>query len=305
MQKNKQDLVSLAELSPENLREIILLAKELKANPLSKKNSLAHKSIALIFAKPSLRTRISFEVGINQLGGNPITIKMEEINIGKREDVIDTASVLSRYVDGIVIRTFEQEQIEQLAKYSSVPVINGLSNDEHPCQIISDFFTIEEHFKSLKDIKIAFIGDGNNIAQSLMICSALANTNISIAGPKSYEPNDSYIKLAKKINPKITIAITNDPKEAAKGAKVLYTDTWISMGQEEESEKRKMIFSPYQVNNELLSLADKDVIVLHCLPAHKGEEITQDVFKKFSKIIYKQAENRLHAQKAILLKLLA
>ena len=302
---NKKNLISMANLSTSDLIELIQLAQELKSDPVSKSNALKNMDIALIFAKPSLRTRISFEVGINQLGGHPITIKMDEISIGEREDVKDIANVLSRYVKAIVIRTFKQEQIELLGKHASVPVINGLSNDEHPCQVIADLLTIKEIFNSFSGLKIAFIGDGNNIANSLLLCAALADMNIAIGCPNTHKPKTKYIEQAKKINPKIDINITDNPIDAAKDAHVLYTDTWISMGQESEQKNRKQSFANYQINTNLLKLADKNAIVLHCLPAHKGEEITEDVFEKFSNIIYNQAENRLHAEKAILLKLIS
>ena len=303
-QIRKHDLISMADITTSELFDIISLTKKLKNDPLSKANALINQTIALIFAKPSLRTRVSFEVGIKQLGGNAITIKMDEISVGTRENVEDIANVLSRYVSAIVIRTYEQKQIEDLGKFSLVPVINGLSNDEHPCQVISDFFTISEIFNDISGLKLAYIGDGNNMVQSLLICSALANVNISVATPEGYEPEKHYAEIAKKINPKINIELTCDPKTAAKNANILYTDTWTSMGQEQEIEKRKKIFAPYQINNDLLSYADKNTIVMHCLPAHKGQEISGDVFERFSEIIYQQAENRLHAQKAILLKLL-
>lgn len=305
MTKTKnQNLISMADISADDLFEILNSTKKLKADPLLKSNSLLNKSIALIFAKPSLRTRVSFEVGIKQLGGHAITIKMDEISVGTRENVEDIANVLSKYVSAIVIRTYEQKQIEDLGAASSVPIINGLSNEEHPCQIISDLFTISEYFSELHGLKIAYVGDGNNVVHSLMIGCALANIDISVATPAGYEPKKAYIDIARKINPKIKIEITSDPKTAAKSSQVLYTDVWTSMGQEKEIENRKKIFFPYQINDELLSHADKKAIVLHCLPAHKGEEITHSTFDKFAKVIYQQAENRLHTQKAILLKLL-
>ncbi len=302
---NKQNLISMTDISKDNLSEILKLAKLLKSDPLTKSKNLLGKSIALIFAKPSLRTRVSFEVGINQLGGQPITIKMEEISVGTRENVEDIANVLSRYVSGIVIRTFEHKQIKDLAQFSLVPVINGLSDEEHPCQVVSDLFTISEIFSTLKGLKLTYVGDGNNVTHSLLIGCALAEIDISIATPDNYKPNEKFIELAKKINPKIKIEVIKDPKIAAKNANILYTDVWTSMGQEKEMETRKKIFASYQINDELLDVADKSAIVLHCLPAHKEQEITSSIFNRFSKIIYEQAENRLHAQKAILLKLIS
>ena len=301
----KPNLISMLDISANTLNQILSLTKNLKKKPLSKSSFLKNQSIALIFAKPSLRTRVSFEVGINQFGGNPITIKMDEISVGKRENTKDIGNVLSKYVSAIVIRTYEQKQIEELGSFSHVPVINALSNEEHPCQIISDLFTIQEIFKGLSGLKLTYIGDGNNVAQSLILGCALANIDISIASPKNYLPNKYYAETAKKINPKIKIELTNNPKLAAKNANVLYTDVWVSMGQEREFKKRAKIFKPYQINDELLSYADKKAIVLHCLPAHKGQEISNSVFDKFADIIYQQAENRLHTQKAILLKLIS
>ncbi|OGI18862.1 MAG: ornithine carbamoyltransferase [Candidatus Melainabacteria bacterium RIFCSPHIGHO2_02_FULL_34_12] len=300
----KTDLISIADITSDWLQELLSLTKNIKSNPHLKSDALSGKSIALIFAKPSLRTRVSFEVGINQLGGQPVTIKMDEISVGTRENVEDIANVLSRYVSGIVIRTFEHKQVEELGKYSLVPVINGLSDEEHPCQIISDLFTITEIFKDLNGLKLTYVGDGNNVAHSLLLGCALANINISIATPKNYEPSEEFILTARKLNPKIKIEITNDAHAAAKNAHILYTDVWASMGQEKEAEKRKKDFAPYQINNELVSHADKNAVVLHCLPAHKEQEISASVFDKYSKFIYRQAENRLHAQKAILLKLI-
>lgn len=301
----KKSLVSMADFSREDLNAIINAATSLKSSPLSKSDFLKNKPVALIFAKPSLRTRVSFEVGIIQLGGQVITIKMDEISVGIRENVEDIANVLSRYVSAIVIRTYEQEQIKALDKFSLVPIINGLSDEEHPCQVIADLFTIHEIFNGFSNLKLSYIGDGNNVAQSMLLGCALVGIDISIASPDKHKIKDSYVELAKKINSKITIELTSDPKIAATGANILYTDVWTSMGQEKEIEARKKIFTPYQINNQLLSYAKKNAIVLHCLPAHKGEEISSDVFDRFSKIIYEQAENRLHTQKAILLKLLA
>lgn len=300
----KSDLISLADISSDDLASILNLAKKIKANPLGESRFLENKSIALIFAKPSLRTRVSFEVGIRQLGGHPLTIKMDEISVGKRENVEDIANVFSRYVSAIVIRTYEQKQIEDLGRFSTIPIINGLSNEEHPCQVISDLFTISEIFGDFSNLKLTYIGDGNNVAHSLLIGCALSNINISIATPKEYEPKKYYLDLAKKINSKIKVELTNDPLIAASSSNILYTDVWTSMGQENEANLRTKIFMPYQINDDLLKHADKKAIVLHCLPAHKEQEITGKVFGRFSEVIYRQAENRLHAQKAILLKLI-
>ena len=302
--KEKKHLISLQDISSSELLDVIKLTKQLKDKPLLKSSSLTHQNIALIFAKPSLRTRVSFEVGINQLGGNPITIKMEEISVGARENVKDIANVLSRYVSAIIIRTFEQKQIEDLGKFSLVPVINALSNEEHPCQVISDLFTISETFNDLAGLKLSYVGDGNNIANSLLLGCALSNIDISIGSPSEYSVSKSFVELAKKINPKINITITDNPKEAVKSSNIVYTDVWTSMGQESESKQRNKIFAPYQVNEELLSHADKNAMVMHCLPAHTEQEISTNTFNKFANTIYNQAENRLHTQKAILIKLI-
>jgi len=299
----KLDLISLADISSDDLLEIVNLTKELKENPLLNSNFLENKTIALIFAKPSLRTRVSFEVGINQLSGKAVTIKMEEISVGTRENVEDIANVLSRYVSAIVIRTYEQKQIEDLGIFSLVPVINGLSNEEHPCQVISDLFTIKEIFGEFTGLKLAYIGDGNNVAQSLLIGCAQANIDISIATPEEYKPKQHFVELAKKINSKIKIELTNNPKSATRSANILYTDVWTSMGQENEAELRKKIFLPYQINEELLSYAVKDAIVLHCLPAHKNVEVTKELIEGPQSVVFQQAENRLHVQKAVLIML--
>lgn len=300
---NKQKKYSLARtdnFSKQKFNQVLVLAEKLKKNRVLYPQKLKNKTIALIFAKPSLRTRVSFEVGITELGGKPLTIKMDEISIGSREDIEDIGKVLSRYVHGIIIRTFEQEQIDKLVEVSSIPIINALSNDEHPCQAIADIFTVQEKFKKTQGLKLAYIGDGNNVAHSLMICCALAEMDFSIACPKGFEPMDKYVQIAKRIYPKGKIVISNSPQKASENASVLYTDVWTSMGQEREMKKRLKLFADYQINEKLLKVASRNAIVMHCLPAHKGQEISHDVFNKFSNIIYTQAENRLHVQKAIM-----
>jgi ornithine carbamoyltransferase len=264
---------------------------------------LKSKSVALIFQKPSMRTRVSFEVGIWQLGGNPIYLAPEEIGLGTRESIPDAARVLSKYIDGIIARTFAQEDLELLAKFASVPVISGLSDMFHPCQIVSDIYTIWKHKGSVVGINLAYIGDGsNNIAHSLIVGSAIMGINISIATPEEYQPDQNILDRAKDIaittGSKIEIFI--EPSQAALGADVLYTDVWVSMGQEEEKEKRRKIFKNYQINKDIVEIANKDCLVMHCLPAHRGEEITDDVIDGAHSIVFEQAENRMHVQKGIL-----
>lgn len=261
-----------------------------------------NKSLILIFSKPSLRTRVSFEIGAHQLGMNALTLKQDEINLGVRETVADTARVVSRYANCVMIRTFSHADVEEFADNSNVPVINGLTDNSHPCQIMADLLTIKEHFKALKGLKLAYVGDGNNVANSLMVGCAHVGMDVKIVCPKGYEPMNAYydaaVEIAKTTGSKIEII--NDVKNGVAGANVLYTDVWASMGQEEEALERKNIFAPYQLNSELLESANANHIVLHCLPAHRGEEITHEVLEKNASIIFEQAENRMHAQKAIM-----
>jgi len=299
-----RDFLSLLDFNRETLSYLLDLAAKLKKeNKIGQTHHiLKNKTLAMIFAKPSLRTRVSFEVGIQQLGGNAVVLKQDEINLGVRETIADTARVLSRYVDGVMIRTFAQEDVVEFAKYANVPVINALTDLSHPCQVMADLLTIKEKFGSLENLKLAYVGDGNNMAHSLMAGCAIFGMDVSIGCPKDYEPDEKYLVRCKEIAQKSgsKIQITPEPINAVKNANVIYTDVWASMGQEDEAEARRKIFRPYQVNKELLMNAADDVIVLHCLPAHRGEEITEEVLEEHASIIFEQAENRLHAQKAIM-----
>jgi ornithine carbamoyltransferase len=296
----KRDFVSFTDLSREEVLNIIDYAKKLKKDKFADR-SLEGKSIGLIFMKQSTRTRLSFEVGVYQMGGQPIYISGSTTQLSRGEDIKDTARVMSRYLDGIVIRTFSHQEVEELAKFSSIPVINALTDYQHPCQVLADLMTIDEELGGLENKKVAFVGDGNNMANTLLLACALMGMDISVATPSNYEPNGKAVyesvEIAKKFGSKITI--TNDPKEAVLEADVIYTDVWVSMGQENEKGK-KDVFKPFTVNKDLVLLAKPNAIVMHCLPAHKGEEITEDVFEQYSDVIFNQAENRLHVQKSLM-----
>jgi len=277
------------------LKRAVLLKKMKKSG--SKYKPLKDKILAMIFEKASTRTRVSFEVGMRELGGNSIFLTAQESQIGRGEPVKDTARVLSRYTDVIVLRTYSQRTVEEFAQWSSVPIINGLSDLYHPCQILSDLLTITEFKGGIKDINIAYIGDGNNIANSWIEAAILLKLNLVVATPPGYEPEWTLVERAKKNN---NFHFTHDPQNAIQGADVVNTDVWVSMGQEKESRKRKKAFASYTINEKLLQRAKQDVIIMHCLPAHRGEEITEEVFERFQQVIFSQAENRLHAQKALL-----
>ncbi len=299
----KKDLVSIADLDREEIEELFKIAVRLKKE---EDNSLYKKTLALVFEKPSLRTRVTFSVAMFQLGGNVVYLAREDIKIGERESIKDVARNLSRWVDVVAARTYKHETIEELAKYAKIPVINALSDKEHPCQTLGDFLTIKEKFGKTQ-VKLAYIGDGNNVCHSLLLSAALLDTEIWVASPKGYEPEEFYVNKAIEFakSGKAKIVITNDPKEAVRDAEVIYTDVWASMGQEHEREKRKKVFSPYQVNKELLKYASPNYTVMHCLPAHRGEEITDEVLDdEVHSVVLDQAENRLHIEKAILLKLI-
>ena len=272
----KRDFISIKDFSALELTNLLSLAKQVKHNPRQTADFLRGKSIAMIFQKPSNRTRVSFETGIFQLGGNPIYLAPDDISLGKREPTADIAKTLSRYVDGIVARVFRHQDIVDLATYATVPVINGLSDLSHPCQAMADMFTIYEKFPSFKGLKLAYIGDGNNMASSLLIAAAKLGMNMSVATPKGYEANEDYVKFAREcaVSSGSVITLTHSPQEAVKGAQIVYTDTWVSMGQEEETETRLKDFSGYQVDEKLLSLAASDHIFMHCLPAHRGQEVS-------------------------------
>lgn len=304
----KKDLLKMDDLSKEEILDILNLADQLK---YEQKHGIEHpllkgKSLGMIFEKASTRTRVSFEVGMYQLGGNALFLSDKELQIGRGEPIEDTARVLSRFIQGIMIRTFSQKEAETLAKYSSIPIINGLTDDEHPCQVLADLMTIRENKNILEGLKVAFVGDGNNMANSLMIGCLKVGMNFSIASPKIYSASEKYLSRAKEIaeTENVEFTITTSPIEAVKGADVVVTDVWTSMGHEEESQERIKHFEGFQVNTELLKNANDDVLVLHCLPCHRDEEITSEVLEAHAEEIFDESENRLHAQKAVLVKLM-
>ena len=296
-------LLKLQDLTREDILSILNLADQLKFERDNgiRKEYLKGKKLGMIFQKASTRTRVSFEVGIYELGGYGLFLSSNDLQIGRGEPVQDTARVLSRYLDGIMIRTFEQKEVEDLAKYGSIPVINGLTDYAHPCQVLADLMTIREYKGSFKGLKMAFIGDGNNMANSLMVGAIKTGMEFAIACPKGYAPDAELMKWAKENG---AFTLTDNVKEAIKDADVVYTDVWASMGQEGEKAKREKAFASFQVNEQNLSVAKPDVMCLHCLPAHRGEEITEETFEKHAKEIFDEAENRLHAQKAVMVKLL-
>ncbi|MDR0804235.1 MAG: ornithine carbamoyltransferase [Oscillospiraceae bacterium] len=301
-------LLKLSDLTTEEILAILNLADQLK---YENKHGIAHhilrgKTLGMIFAKASTRTRVSFETGMYQLGGNALFLSSSELQIGRGEPVRDTARVLSRYLDGIMIRTFAQQEVDDLAEYGTIPVINGLTDYAHPCQVLADLMTIREYKKKLDGLKFAYIGDGNNMANSLIVGALKTGMSISVASPKGYEPDTGVLDFAKKYGNKFVL--TDNSEIAAEGADVLYTDVWASMGQEKEAEIRKAAFKGFQINDKLLTRANSDAIVLHCLPAHhtvgNEEEITDSAFEKHANEIFDEAENRLHAQKAVMVKLM-
>lgn len=297
-------LLKLLDLSGDEVIGILNLADQLKYET---KHGIAHhhlagKTLGMIFQKSSTRTRVSFEVGMTQLGGYPLFLSSNDLQIGRGEPVQDTARVLSRYLDCIMIRTFAQQEVEDLAKYGTIPIINGLTDFAHPCQVLADLMTIREHKGKLEELKLCFIGDGNNMANSLIVGGLKVGMEVAVGTPKGYEPDAQVLDFAKSYGDKFTL--TNDIYEAAKDADVVITDVWASMGQEGETEKRKNAFAGYQINDALLTVAKPDAMVQHCLPAHRGEEITENVFEAHANEIFDEAENRLHAQKAVLLKLM-
>ncbi|WP_206911541.1 ornithine carbamoyltransferase [Enterococcus sp. DIV0849a] len=302
-----KSILNLTELTKEEFLSIIELAVAIKADPEAYRGVLAGKILAMIFEKNSTRTRISFEAGIIQLGGQAIVLDSKSTQMGRGEPIKDTAKVMSSYVDGIMIRTYSDQMVAELAKEASIPVINGLTDDHHPCQILADFQTIYEQKGKLEGIKLTYIGDGNNMAHSFLIAGSLVGMDISIATPKGYEPKPEFVELAKK-NAKVSgsiIEIVNDPDQAAKNADVLVTDVWASMGDESEQKEREVVFREFQINNRLSVQAKKDYLFLHCLPAHRGEEVSADIIDGIHSMIYEEAANRLHAQKALMVKLMA
>ncbi len=297
-------LLKLGDLTKEEIVEILDLADKLK---YEKKNGIEHhllkgKTLGMIFQKSSTRTRVSFEVGIFDLGGTALFLSPRDLQIGRGEVIQDTARVLSRFLDGIMIRTFEQKEVEDLAAFGNIPIINGLTDYCHPCQVLADLMTIREKKGKLEGLKMCFVGDGNNMANSLIVGGIKMGMEVSIACPKGYEPDADIMKWAYETG---KFTCTPDIKEAAAGADVLYTDVWASMGQEEESQERAKIFKDYQINSELMQVANEGAMVLHCLPAHRGEEITAEIIEQHADEIFEEAENRLHAQKAVMVKLMA
>jgi ornithine carbamoyltransferase len=297
----KKSLISIKDLTKEELGSILGLAKKVKRKPNSYKNALSGKTVALIFQKPSSRTRVSFEAGMRQLGGHAIYLDESHIKFGHREPVKDIAATLSRYVDGIIARTFSHEDLIELGSHASIPVINGLSNLLHPCQALGDMFTILERVPNFKKVKLVYLGDGNNVLHSLIHVAGKMGMPLTIATPKGYEPNKDILEYGKSLT---DLTLLNDAMKAVEGADIIYTDVWASMGQEGEHEKRLASFSKFQVNSALVSVAKKNCLIMHCLPAHRGEEITDSVLEGPNSIVFDQAENRLHVQKAILILLL-
>lgn len=303
----KRDFLSVLD-ARNDIDDILNMALDLK---LRQKKGLGYfplknKSLAMIFEKPSTRTRISFEVGMAQLGGYALYLSPKDLQIGRGETIADTAKVLSRYVDAIMYRAFEHDMVVELARNSSVPAINGLDNLEHPCQILADLLTIKEHKGDFKGLLLAYVGDGNNVCNSLMLGCALLGIDMNVSCPDGYLPNDKIFEKASQIaqDKGVHLHMVSNPVEAVRGADIIYTDVWVSMGDENEKKSRKKIFAPYQINSELVKHAKPDCVIMHCLPAHRGQEITDDVMDGEHSIVFDQAENRLHAQKALLVKLL-
>ena len=302
-------LLCLSQWTSEEINETLKLAEKLKyenKHGIRHNHLLKGKSLGLIFSKSSTRTRVSFEVAMYQLGGYTMFLSTNDIQLGRGETVSDTAKTLSRYLDGIMIRTYKQSDVEELAACGTIPIINGLTDSQHPCQVLADLQTIKEYKGKFKGLKLAYVGDGNNVANSLMIGCAKVGMNISVATPKGYECDEKSVKLAKEAATQTGAIIINcyDPIEAVKNADVVYTDTWVSMGMESEKEERLKVFMPYQVNKELMQKAKKDAIFMHCLPAYRGFEVTADVIDGPQSVVFDEAENRLHAQKAVLVKLM-
>lgn len=305
----KKDFISLHDITSDELTKLLNSALELKSQL---KNGIPHhilkgKTLGMIFTKSSTRTRVSFEVGMTQLGGYPLFLSSNDIQLGRGETIYDTANVLSRYLDGIMIRTYSHQDVLDLAEYATIPVINALTDLLHPCQVVADLMTAYEHKGKLEGLKLAYIGDGNNMAHSLMYGCAKAGMDCAIAAPKGYQCDEAVVANAKDDFKKSgkTLLLTEDPVEAIKNADVVYTDTWVSMGQESEKAERQKLFTPYQVNKELFSHAKDDAIFMHCLPAYRGFEVTEDVIDGPNSVIFDEAENRLHAQKAVMAALMA
>jgi len=300
------DFLTIRDFTTDELRHLLALAREVKADPARFSDALKGKTLAMIFEKPSLRTRVSFDVGIHQLGGFSVYLSPAEINLGKRESIYDVAKNLERMVQGIMIRTFAHDIVERMAEWAGIPVINGLTDFSHPCQAMADFLTILEHKGRLEGLKVAYLGDSNNVSNSLMFAAARFGAHISIGSPEGYQPKADVAAWTRTEGARTgsTLLITSDPVEAVAGADVVYTDTWASMGQEAEAHARKLVFRPYQVNTELFAKAKPDALFMHCLPAHRGEEVTDQIIDSPNSVVFDEAENRLHAQKAIMLEMM-
>jgi len=294
-----RNLLSLADLTVNELQTLLNLAHKLKRGYIPR--SAVNRVLGLLFYKASTRTRVSFSVAMYHLGGQVIDLNPQAMQVGRGEPIQDTARVLAGYLDAIAIRTFAQQEIEQFAQYADIPVINALSDLSHPCQVLADLLTMQEQFQKLEGLTLTYLGDGNNVAHSLLLGCALAGVNIRIATPATYQPDARIVEQAKTLaQPGTEITLTDDAKVAVEGAEVIYTDVWASMGQEDLAAERLPLFQPFQVNEELVNLASSEAIILHCLPAHRGEEITEDVLESARSRVWQQAENRMHAQKALL-----
>lgn len=301
-----RNFLSIDDLQPDELRALLDLSASVKASPERYSEGLRGKAVGLIFEKPSTRTRVSFEVAVAGLGAHPLVLSSTELQLGRGETIEDTGRVLSRYVDAIVLRTFEQERLEVLAGAASVPVVNSLSDFEHPCQALADLLTVQERIGAPAGRVLTYLGDGNNVAHSLLLAGTKMGMSVRVATPPGFEPIPQIVHRAEAIAASTggSVEVTYDPEAASVGAHVLYTDVWASMGQEEESDERALVFPAYQLNEKLVALADPEVMVLHCLPAHRGQEITAEVMDGTRSAVWDQAENRLHTQKALLLRLL-
>ncbi len=302
----RHNFLSIRDFSPEEIRYLLDLAREMKTHPSAHAGALKGKTLAMIFEKQSLRTRVSFDVGIQQLGGFSLYLSRAEINLGQRESVYDISKNLERMVQAIMVRTFAHEIVEQMAEYASIPIINGLTDYSHPCQAMADYLTMAELKGDIRGLKVAYIGDGNNVCHSLMFAGAQLGANVWVATPPGFAPKDDAVKWARERGQQTggRLVLTTDAVEAATGADVIYSDVWASMGQESEAASRYRIFGPYQVNTRLFRHAKFDALFMHCLPAHRGDEVTDEVIDSAHSVVYQQAENRLHAQKAILLELM-
>jgi ornithine carbamoyltransferase len=297
------DFLSIDDLTADELSGLLELASRVKKDKAAYAQTLAGRSVALIFEKPSTRTRVSFEVGVAELGGTPLVLSANDMQLGRGETVEDTGRVLSRYVDGIVLRTFEQEKLEVLAEAADAAVINALSDYEHPCQTLADLLTIQEHKGDLAGLTLTYLGDGNNVTHSLLLGGAMMGMNVQVATPPGYAPIPQVVQRAEELASQhgSRVLITTDPREGAAGADVLYTDVWASMGQEEEAEERRLVFPAYILDQAALDAANEGAIVMHCLPAHRGEEISAEAMDGSASVVFDQAENRLHTQKALLI----